>query len=123
MICKTKDCKMEMYVLSYYDQPKELDKEGNQVYDRQTKYRCEAGHSHTVVSRYTPKATDVNDFPETPESKKRFHRKGFTGHAVNPTHTDRVFGTDGYSRDGDNLSNHERVLKQRKFRTDHSLRH
>lgn len=84
--CSFKDdrkhlCGRPAYRLSMHDTVKKYDKLGMpESYDRETKWKCDAGHR--TVTRSVMKAEELVRKPEPSidRSKKRFHRKGFHGH-------------------------------------------
>lgn len=83
MICKTKDCEELAYLLSWHDTPERTTPDGIRTVKRDNKYKCSNNH----ISIVTVKAEiDLLKKPDKAidSSMKRFHRKGFTGHKVNP---------------------------------------
>lgn len=66
-------------LLSWNDQ-KHFSAKGESQTDRTLRYRCPDGHRFDVVLK------DIQIIPDEPQeevlSKKRFHKKGFTGHQV-----------------------------------------
>lgn len=81
-------CGLEAKCPSFHDEPKDT-KNGQIVNYRRTKnWHCPAGH--WTHSESTVNASEIK-LPEVPEidddAKSRFHRKGFSGHKVNPSGT------------------------------------
>jgi hypothetical protein len=90
MKCKTKDCELEAYILSFHDEVKNRDKLGLPLnYNRTIRWRCDDGHrfdTKKVVPHFEPEPKTKTDY-----SGKRFHRLGFTGHRVNPPSKPKEF--------------------------------
>lgn len=115
-ICLKKGCKEPMRPLSFHDENKTWSNLLAKwfAFYRTTTWKCEAGHVTKSDSEYKPK--EVEPTPD-PLSKKRFHMKYFRGHKVNQVskHFSKM-RSDGFSRDGDGMTNHDRVLRQRAFK-------
>lgn len=119
MNCQVKDCPYSdkkvgnnyLSVLSYHDEPKKIGTHGLPLtYTRTIKWRCP--NLHTSISTRVVDAMDLKvptEGPATDKSYSRFHRKGYTGHVVNPPAALKDLPT--FPPD---ITNHRRMLA-RKF--------
>lgn len=77
--CESKGCNLMAVVLSAFDTPRKISYNRIVTYDRIVKWKCLDGHISETKSVIEPKPRDL--VPDPP-SVKRFHRKGFAGHAI-----------------------------------------
>jgi hypothetical protein len=122
MNCQVKDCPYSnkkigsdyLSVLSYHDERKKIGKNKMPLtYTRTTKWRCP--NLHITTSTMEIDAADLKipvGGPTVDRSYKRFHRKGYTGHVVNPPTALKDLPT--FPPD---ITNHRRMVA-RKFQRD-----